>query len=83
MLPLCTVPATWGTVPLGVGAWMMRPGCAWLVTTSGTVEVVPVMGCVVLVTFLGVEESSAVLVAVDEVAPGAAEMVAVAGPGRG
>ena len=43
LLPPCAVPATRGIVLLSVGAWMMRPGCAWLVTGSGTV-VVPVMG---------------------------------------
>ena len=43
LLPPCAVPAIRGMVPLGVGAWMMRPGCAWLVSGSGTV-VVPLMG---------------------------------------
>ena len=43
LLPPCAVPGTRGMVLVGVGAWMMRPGCAWLVTGSGIV-VVPVMG---------------------------------------
>ena len=43
LMPPCTVPATRGMVLLGIGAWMMRPGCAWLVSGSGTV-VVPLMG---------------------------------------